>query len=313
MENNINLRNQYIQKVQGRVDKLLYSINLLNNLNEVITQKGGNNSNVNGSSGSSTDNNDLNDLNLDEVSKYLSDNEIDLGQYFMTSVEKIEILEKGIDELNDQIKASKEALEKNGSTAQIENAKLVEQVSKLTTDLEKLKSELEKEKEKTTKCTEELGQLTISLESYKKQLGALLMNMPPKQSVDKHNDIIDELIKRITYVSQIETYLQKKDIIDNSIIIEIYNLLNKDAITQLLEELSALKYNDTNTGKENLTNLNTKKSKLKEITNNPNYKNIINYAQLIANLLVYMKIQKTDEIMPKLQAFKDEISSSSSK
>ena len=50
MQNNIKIRNLYIGKIQKQISKLTYSINLLNNLNNVITDHyGGSSTGSNGS------------------------------------------------------------------------------------------------------------------------------------------------------------------------------------------------------------------------------------------------------------------------
>jgi hypothetical protein len=292
MENNINLRNQYIKKVQDRVDKLLYSINLLDNLNEVISQKGGAGAaDVAGAAGAagvgpnttlSADN-----FNLEPITEYIT-NKIELGDHFIDSDQKIKILEEGINKLSTMYKSATTMANSTDDEVRKNNIKLEADIQKLTTDLNN-------EKEKSTQCGNKLESLNTILVDYQDKLNAMKNNLPYTDDINNYNKQIDNEIRDITNNNSIDKI---KDSEDNDLAVRyntstnnIFNILNKnDNISTFIGILTSLKY-DNNNGVTRLNDFNAKKNQFKN-----NQKNdIITFVNLIQNYKLYKLAQNFKE------------------
>ncbi len=270
MENNINLRNQYIKKVQDRVDKLLYSINLLDNLNEVISQKGGAN-NAQPNPDEEKINNNFNDIN--EI------NNFKFTDFFMPSDKKIEILEKEIENLNNRIHTS-------NALSKLTDVEVIKRNTDLETEITKLKTELAAEKTKSLECESKVGGLTVLLQKFSNDLEALKKNLPNDTILEKYNKNIEAMLSMIKSTitdNSINTFITTKlkyaiDDPESKLIIEIFTSI-QGFIEEFTSKLTAL-----------IATKEDAKTKFNEFTQFvKDYNNIIKFMNLLDLLKIYKK------------------------
>lgn len=205
MQNNIKIRNLYIGKVQKQINKLMYSVNLLNNLNNVIdNQYGGSNLSQNVDNGllkgkilfaqGSVQHTPVRFTSLSGVEdKTVSDLKA-----------TIEILKNFIKELNNKLLNASDKTEQDT---------LKKQVEELNTKLEATQKELEtKQKELETK-EQELANINAKMTEFEQKLNEYneilekLRTLVPQvhiTDIPNYNKIIDALIHKLK-VPQIDT------------------------------------------------------------------------------------------------------------
>jgi len=329
MENNINLRNQYIKKVQDRVNKLLYSINLLDNLNEVISQKGGTND-------AGIEDSLLNSVKAKQTEDIKKMNEIDeinktRKSLFMNSNMKISILETKIKNLTNELIEKNNTLKNTGSQSQIDLDAEKEKLRIATEELEKLKID-------NNKCNADKIELSAILTSYSQKLNEIAANIPSDNTIDEINQEIDDIIKIIEQmpgekdVTDENNLFSKANVSINSntlkLIKEIYELLNKNnppnkSIGYELKELLAtkIKFEKSSTNSSSTEFKYDKTKGYEQISNFSKlkiegvYKNIMTFIGIIGNMVVYLHEptfykDKIDECIVQLNELKAVLESS---
>jgi hypothetical protein len=312
MENNINLRNQYIKKVQDRVNKLLYSINLLDNLNEVISQKGGANdagiqdSLLNSFKAKQTE--DIKKMNeIDEINKTRK-------SLFMNSNMKISILETKIKNLTNELIDKNNTLQNTGSQSQLELDAEKEKLRTATEELAKLKVDNEK-------CNADKIELSAILTSYSQKLNEIAANIPSDNTIEEINQEVDDIITIIEQMPGDKNVRDENNLFSKAnvsinpdtlkLIKEIYELLNKGqpdnrSIGYELKELLAreIKFEQSSTNSSSTEFKYDKTKGYEKISNFSKlkiegvYKNIMTFIGIIGNMVVYLHdpINNKDQI-----------------
>jgi hypothetical protein len=283
MENNINLRNQYIKKVQDRVDKLLYSINLLDNLNEVISQKGG----AGAADGQAAFNAESINNNFTEINDI---NNFKFDDFFMPSDKKIKILENEIEELNISLNRSQVVGEIKNLSQDDANTRLIkalEDIKQKTKELEDINKLLVEEQTKSAACNIKVESLTTLLQKFNTDLEALKKNVPNNTTLEKYNNNINAMLSMIESIidkkNSIDTFITTKlkyaiDDPESKLIIEIFTSI-KEVIGEFTNKLTALRAT-----KEDA------KTKFNEFTQFiKDYNNIIKFMNLLDQLKIYKK------------------------
>ena len=199
MQNNIKIRNLYIGKVQKQINKLMYSVNLLNNLNNVIdNQYGGANLSV--STNIDDKNKEAQQL-VDQAKvnhKVISFTSLSMGEDTTTKdlEATIKILTNFIEELKNKLSTATdptEIIKLNDNVKKLESdlATAQQNLKDKQTELDNKNKELETVNEKMVKFENDLIQYNKILDELKKLVPQVQIH-----DIQNYNNLIDTLIKK---------------------------------------------------------------------------------------------------------------------
>lgn len=230
MQNNIKIRNLYIGKIQKQISKLTHSIQLLNNLNNVIIgQYGGS--------------------KIEEAKQLLEQQNvvkesIDFKSVSDAADNSIHDLKATINILTDYITKLKEDLASTRSTS--EQNDLLQKIDTLEKDLIKCKTELTNKEsqlitisDKTAKLEEQLLEYNMILEKLKKKL-----TIKPNTLIETFNNQVSALIVKLRYPSLLMNTLNKNNKINTKIqtkFNEVFDQNTRNSIDDKIKELETFK------------------------------------------------------------------------
>lgn len=285
MQNNIEIRNLYIGKIQKQINKLIHSVSLLNNLNTVINQRGGNDSATS---------------SLDEAKKVLAQQNINRATVDIVSLRSAS--DSSVGDLNKTIKMLKKHIEK--LKVELSNASKPEQITELNNKISELTNTIEninKELDEKNKQLEGVNGKIIEFENTLKQYNEILEELKKKlpqiknNLIEQFNNTINELVKKLENPESLINDINSKQINDKikTKIRAKFNALFtesvKNSMKQLTDAMIKLKitkdnttlpiepYVVTNQDDENAieTLVNNKNKELEKlINNNDNIKNL---------------------------------------
>ena len=243
MQNNIKIRNLYIGKVQKQINKLMYSVNLLNNLNNVIdNQYGGANTSMPF---------DQSNSNIDQAKELLAQQNVTHDYITLspvsTAVDKttddlkatVDILKKFIEKLKKELQLAINPKEKEELNKKITD--LNSQVSQLTNDLENKTKEMVELNDKMKNFEKMLIEYNRILDELKKKLPQIKNNQ-----IEQFNSVIDKLITTLIDPNNIiqnfgKIKSQKIQIKIKSKFEDVFKNITSNEINKLKEEATQLK------------------------------------------------------------------------
>ena len=192
MQNNIEIRNLYIGKIQKQINKLMHSVQLLNNLNNVIANQYG---------GSDAEKSP--EKSLASAQSLLDQQNVKRGESSIARVvsaadqsnedlkKTIEIFRKHIIDLKDKLAKATDTTDKDALQKQIDE--LTEKIKKLTETLEAKEKELNDIRQKTAEFEKQLEQYDEILKELKTKLPQI-----ENTAIYSFNSAVDSLVKKLS-------------------------------------------------------------------------------------------------------------------
>jgi DNA repair ATPase RecN len=241
MQDNIKIRNLYVEKVKNKINKLIHSISLLNNLNNIINdQKGGSQDVLDDAKNTLKQHSVVHDsINISSISSAADNSIADLTN-------TIDILTKHIKELESKLKSTTNPDVGNEINEQI--TELNKKIEELTKELDIKKAELDIRNKELEEIQEKTSEYDKILKEYNRILEELKKKLPQisNSEISKFNNIIDKLIGTLDDPNTILNNISTKSI-QNKIRSKFNSVFNSSVIYSmaiLKQEAFSLKIND---------------------------------------------------------------------
>lgn len=247
MQNNIQIRNLYIRKVQNKIDKLINSVRLLNNLNNTINNQYG---------GTNPKKIDDGLALVQNAKNYLDASKAPTEQFNKLTLKAATYGDTELATLNANVKLLKDTIIKlrtqltnqssdSATVADLRN-QLAEVSAHLTVANKKLEEATKQNDADKLKFDTALNEFTDTLILYRAEIDRLRDQMPKQlnDSIIQLNNQIDEEIKILNFIKQLKNTqlipkIQKKysQIFENVAISDLITALNNFRITNKTEEI----------------------------------------------------------------------------
>lgn len=196
---NIEIRNQYIGKIQKQINKLIHSVQLLNNLNNVITsQYGGSNDLQTVNTDSSNAAESLAKAKALETQVNVKHQDVDVTRVSNAADKSmddlnatISILTSFVEELKEKLRSAADPKEKDELNKKIEE--LNNEIVNLKKKLEEKEKELEDIKKKTEQFEKTLTEYNEILERLRKELPEVR-----NSNIENYNRSIEQLKDKLS-------------------------------------------------------------------------------------------------------------------